>query len=705
MKVAVMTVLALGAGLVNAAFVTPSASADPAPPIPAVTYAPGDIDGQNGWAGTGGGNIENTLDQSVVANTGAPGSFIEQSWRFSNSVTSGAFGNQPFSPSVDEAGETSAESGGLSGGSRSNQFVAEWDFASAQPGAEQPGLGLTASPDRGDGARMSWVRMEDAPGGLRVLFSDYQRANDPECDQADPALDGFVDEAIASGLDRGTAHSIRIEMDFVDGPQNDVVRVFVDGSLAHTGTSWEDYFRDCEGNATRTVDSLLFRSSGAAAPANAGKGFLIDNVALTSGSSAFSTGFEPNVTVSSTTTEVTGLGGRWFAADTRPGGQLVFDETYGGSLGDGAAILSTTSSSAAKVQLFTDLFGAGGGTALADVDAIAYSTYRDTAPVGSPALPALNLRVDADNVGGVDTYLVYEPYQDFGNDAVHDDDWQTWNAIRGGAAKWWSSDTGAIPGCGQATPCTWSAIVAAHPDARVVEPPASPTAPGSLGINLGSGNPSVTAAVDRLAVTVDGDRQIFDFEAIFAPGVPTGLTATPGDGIVDLSWDAPTDDGGSPVTTYHVYRDGVEVGTTSGDTTFQDTTANGAVPSSLAYSYTVSAENAVDEGDESAAAIATVNLFWEGYEWDVENGTAVINGDGGVDLTRNAAGESWIRLVGAPPINGNSTPWVEFSYHDDGDSWQGIDMFVDSTGGAPNPRLQAGSLFTAERLGYARYTD
>ena len=32
-------------------------------------------------------------------------------------------------------------------------------------------------------------------------------------------------------------------------------------------------------------------------------------------------------------------------------------------------------------------------------------------------------------------------------------------------------------------------------------------------------------------------------------------------------------------------------------------------------------------------------------------------------------------------------------------------MFVDSTGAAPNPRLSAGSLFTAERLGYARYTD
>ena len=32
-------------------------------------------------------------------------------------------------------------------------------------------------------------------------------------------------------------------MDFVDGPSNDVVRVYIDGVLVHTGTSWENYYR------------------------------------------------------------------------------------------------------------------------------------------------------------------------------------------------------------------------------------------------------------------------------------------------------------------------------------------------------------------------------------------------------------------------------------------------------------------------------
>lgn len=44
------------------------------------------------------------------------------------------------------------------------------------------------------------------------------------------------------------------------------------------GTSWEDYFRECEGNPSRPVDSILFRTGGVAQAALLGKGFLIDNL-------------------------------------------------------------------------------------------------------------------------------------------------------------------------------------------------------------------------------------------------------------------------------------------------------------------------------------------------------------------------------------------------------------------------------------------
>lgn len=239
------------------------------------SYSLGNINSQDGWSKTG------PYDAEVVANTYGYASFGSQSLRISNAVTSGSFGDQTFSKSLgDEAGETSAENGGLSGGTRQPYFEASWDFASTVPGSEQPGLSVVASPDRGDGARMSWVQMLDTPSGLEVNFYDYQRGA-----TVDPfgCCPPFVGQNVVSGLDRTVPHNIKLTMEFVDGESNDVVKVYVDGVLELTGTSWEDYFRDEEGNPTRTVDSILFRTGGAAAPATSGSGFLIDNLNLHSG--------------------------------------------------------------------------------------------------------------------------------------------------------------------------------------------------------------------------------------------------------------------------------------------------------------------------------------------------------------------------------------------------------------------------------------
>lgn len=246
------------------------------------TFTTGSPHGQATWSATGSaGSGCATYDHAVVANTYGIPSFGTQSLRISNAVTSGCFGDQTFSQSLaNEAGETSAQGGGLSGGTRQPHFEAQWDFASTVPGAEQPGLSVVASPDRGDGARMSWLQMTDTPTGLAINFNDFRDEHPVEgCD----GLDNFFQTNVVSGLDRTVAHTVKISVDFLEGPRNDVVRVWVDGVLKHVDTSWEDYFRYCESNPTRTVDSILFRTAGAAAPATAGNGFLIDNLTMTSG--------------------------------------------------------------------------------------------------------------------------------------------------------------------------------------------------------------------------------------------------------------------------------------------------------------------------------------------------------------------------------------------------------------------------------------
>jgi hypothetical protein len=210
--------------------------------------------------------------------------FGRQSLRASNSTTSGSFDDQLYSDSVtDAAGESTSVGGGQAGGVHQTNYVASLNFTSFQA-TEQPGLRMTISPDRGDGARMSFVRLRDTPTGIEV---DVQDVPSPATTAGPGPGEAHVDfveaTGIATGLARNAIHNLRIEMQLNEGPDNDVVKVYVDGVLSFTGDSWENYYRnDTEaagsGNKVPLIDNLLFRSSGTAAPANAGKGFIFDDV-------------------------------------------------------------------------------------------------------------------------------------------------------------------------------------------------------------------------------------------------------------------------------------------------------------------------------------------------------------------------------------------------------------------------------------------
>jgi hypothetical protein len=219
-----------------------------------------------------------------------------------------------------------------------------------------------------------------------------------------------------------------------------------------------------------------------------------------------------------TTTEVyaSDLGGHWHTADTRPAGSLTWTGEYGGALGDGAVLLSTPTSGA-KVQLFTDEFD---GTRLEDITELSYATYQVSAPGAGVALPALNMRIDRDDDGDVDAYLVYEPYQDQGNDAIEPGVWQTWDAWQGGQAQWWS---GQIAECPQASPCTIDTLLETYPDAVILEDttslragstPADADFAGAIGFNQGSGNSDTVGAADALHIATSAGVDVtYDFEA------------------------------------------------------------------------------------------------------------------------------------------------------------------------------------------------
>ncbi len=236
------------------------------------TYVTGNINGQHGWMKTGPYDVAVASVASFAAAAGY--GFGAQALRLSDAVTSGSFGDQTFSPALlSPAGESPAQT----------HFDASFWIGTALA-TLQPGLHTSISPDDGNGSRMSYLRFEDQLDGVHVFFVDVTNPG------LFPSASSFDEQEIAT-LSRSTAHSIRFSIDFKTGPANDVVRIYIDGALEITGTTWEDYYRyDPEqvgnGNVVPNVRKLLFRESGVANLANLGNGFLVDDVSLSSSPSA-----------------------------------------------------------------------------------------------------------------------------------------------------------------------------------------------------------------------------------------------------------------------------------------------------------------------------------------------------------------------------------------------------------------------------------
>ncbi len=252
------------------------------------TFATGTVNGQGGW------HVSGTFDQEVIPNYlyfGYP-TFGCQTLRISDAMTSVFIYNQIFSNgATNEAGETDAFSGDTPIGTRQNHFEAQFDLGTALQ-TEQPGLHMSVSPDRGDGTRMSSVGIIDTADGLDVYFQDVTGTTSPVT---------FNETQIANNLSRIVPHTIKFVMDFVDGPSNDVVKVYIDGSLAHTGTSWENFYRydndayPAPSPNSRTVNGLVFYEPGTSNSGNNYNGFVVDNVSITS-TTTTSTSTPPNST-------------------------------------------------------------------------------------------------------------------------------------------------------------------------------------------------------------------------------------------------------------------------------------------------------------------------------------------------------------------------------------------------------------------------
>lgn len=193
--------------------------------------------------------------------------------------------------------------------------------------------------------------------------------------------------------------------------------------------------------------------------------------------------------------------------------------------GTGSAELAAPSSADGKAIILPDYRG----TRLDQITDLRYSTYRQTADPGNNIAIALQINVDydlTDQSTGYQGRLVFEPYQGVGGN-VTQGNWQSWDAKAG---RWWGTrssvtrNNGAVANpCVQSTPCTWTQLLAAFPDAGVH------ATYGAIVLKAGSGWTGFRGNVDELSIGVGNAITTFDFEG---PPVAARLRTRIGDGVL-----------------------------------------------------------------------------------------------------------------------------------------------------------------------------
>ena len=135
---------------------------------------------------------------------------------------------------------------------------------------------------------------------------------------------------------------------------------------------------------------------------------------------------------------------------------------------------------------------------------------------------------------------------------------------------------------------------------------------------------------------------------VTVPGAPAGLTPTPGDAQVRLTWTPPASNGGSPVTSYKVYQ-----GTTANFTAKDPvTTVTGtSVPlthlvNGTTYYFRVTAVNKVGEGQASSEVPATP--------------VTVPGAPAGLTPT---PGDAQVRLTWTPPASNGGSPVTSYKVY------------------------------------------
>jgi hypothetical protein len=244
-----------------------------------------------------------------------------------------------------------------------------------------------------------------------------------------------------------------------------------------------------------------------------------------------------------------------FFDDSGNGGTGMFVDGPGTPLiGAGSAQLALTAAN----QGYALGNAMAGGTRLGAITDLSYSTYVQTG--NNTVAPALQLNIDSDVTDANTSWqgrLVYEPYY---TQTVTDGTWQTWNtqddSQNGDVGNWWFSNgtLASNTGCTQATPCTWSEVLTALPNAGInaTDPGVVFKAGSNWAIDTFTGN------VDAFVFGTAEGVTTYNFEAqtVETPTVPTVKADCQDEGWMTFTGDVTFKNQGQCVA-YVNHHDGV----------------------------------------------------------------------------------------------------------------------------------------------------
>jgi hypothetical protein len=280
-------------------------------------------------------------------------------------------------------------------------------FKAVDPSGDNSRLEIDFGTEAGND-RNNFMVIEATAAGIRIAVNE-------------PMLDGnwstndftaFAGNVtLASGASLSAWHDIELRLTYVDGPDNDVIQVYLDHQLIGATTTFENY-RDALGglhaaNAeANQTNRIFFQPSANGAPTDgpggANEGFLFDDLTTSVYNDADGTGNElANViTGNSGNNTLLGLDG----IDTLAGG-LGNDTLIGGNAAD---IFKFSEAGAANVDRIFDYSGSGSGDMI-DVSALLDPTFT-TGDAESDFIRLWNagsdvkVQVDVDGAGSGSTW-------------------------------------------------------------------------------------------------------------------------------------------------------------------------------------------------------------------------------------------------------------------------------------------------------------